>query len=530
MNKLTRRGFMQTGSFAAVASARVGRVTATTTQADPQADARKLGCQRHLFLDDALIDIAQTRDVTRTLNPPRDIRRIMTPDKPWESLGFIFYSTVLEDEKEIKLYYGSYGWDGKILRNFCLATSQDGEHFERASLNQKVFDGKTYQTNFIFPTAIETSVFIDPTATPEKRYRMVYSAGGIDNPDQGGVYTATSPDGIHWERNLTRLLPFIPDSQHTAHWDARLKKYVIYTRSWGRERRVRQVCRIAVEEIDKPWPYDASVPGTFPWGKDKTPTLGRELPAVMVPDEHDPENLDVYTNVVMPYPDAADAMLAFPAVYFKFNGPEWKGRALSGNDGNFEVQLATSRDGITWDRWRQPYVAAGYHDGLDLRLVSMAKGMVRRGRWLYQYFVGWPHTHGRPNVWDRDKSDGDAWTKKDKGGIYLARQRVDGFVSMDSAYAGGVLTTKPVVFEGNRLCLNLDTRGTGSARVALLDEGGKPLPGFAENDCESINADDTDCVVKWKDGVEVSAWAGKPVRVQIAMRNTKLYALQFVKK
>jgi len=305
---------------------------------------------------------------------------------------------------------------------------------------------------------------------------------------------------------------------------------VIYLRAWDRQQRKREVCRVAVDDLDRPWPYDATVPPYLVWGKDKVPTLSREFPIVMAADADDPPNLDIYTNAVTPYPAADRELLAFPAVYFKFQGPEWKSRALSPNDGNFEVQFAASRDGIAWQRWRQPYVAAGWRDGVDLRLVSMARGLVQRGRWIYQYFVGWPHTHGRPDVWNRQPDNALEWTKREKGGLFVARQRQDGFVSLDSAYAGGRLTTPPVVFQGNQLRLNLDTRGTGSARVALLDAEGRPLPGFTAEGCDVLNADDTACVVRWAGRDDLGPLAGRPIRLELTLRNTKLYALQFVEK
>jgi hypothetical protein len=291
---------------------------------------------------------------------------------------------------------------------------------------------------------------------------------------------------------------------------------------------MRQVSRVQVADIEKPWPYQEGIPPFYVWGKEKTPTVSAELPAVLANDKNDPENLDIYTSTAQIYPFAANTYLAFPATYFKFKGPEWKDRALSGNDGNFEPQLATSADGISWNRWRQPYVAPGFHDGVNLRLISMAHGMVRRGRWIYQYFIGWPHTHGRPDVWSKNPEDAVEWIKNERGGIYFARQRLDGFVSMDGAYDGGVLTTRPLTFKGNRLLLNIDTHGNGSAQVALLEADGAEVQGFTAAECQVINADETDHVVRWKDGADVSVLAGRSVRVQVTMRNTKLYAMQFV--
>ena len=487
-----------------------------------------IGSDKQLFVDDSLLASSACRGITRTMNPPRDITRVLKPDQPWETLGFIFYSSVIDAGDHIQLFYGSYSYDKKqekMVRHFCLATSKDGQIFERPNLGIKSFEGSK-NNNKVSTGSFDGAVFIDPVAPPEKRYRLLCSFG-MDKPEIGGLYLESSPDGIHWERN-NRVLPFLPDSQHAAFYDPHLKKYVAYLRSWQMKPiRSRQVCRVEIEDIEKPWTYEKSDSPLHIWGKEKTPTLSTELPPVIIRDKDDPENLDIYTSTAQVYPFAPNLYMAFPATYFKFKGAAWKKTALSGNDGNFIPQIALSRDGIKWDRLRAPYIAPGYHDGLNLRLVSMTYGMVQRGRWIYQYFVGWTHTHGRPDVWNKKPENAIEWTKKEKGGIYCAKQRLDGFVSMDSAYTGGVLTTKPLRFTGNRLHLNIDTQGNGSAVVALLDENGKKIPGFTAPECNRINADDVDYEVTWKNGADISSLSGRTVRVKILMHNTKLYSLQF---
>jgi hypothetical protein len=141
--------------------------------------------------------------------------------------------------------------------------------------------------------------------------------------------------------------------------------------------------------------------------------------------------------------------------------------------------------------------------------------------------VGWPYTHGQPTAWDRDPNARAKWIGKDLGGIYCATQRVDGFVSMDAPPVGGTLVTRPVIFKGDRLRVNIHTAGSGSAKVALLDADGNAIPGFTADDCETIETDAIDHEVRWKAGPDVGALAGKPVRVQWTMRNAKLYAMQF---
>lgn len=482
----------------------------------------EIGSHRQLFLDDHLLDAARAQRVTPTLNPPQSIRRVLKPDQPWEALGFIFYASVVDDGKTIQLYHGSY--DAEKKKHFLLATSTDGFHWEQPELGLKKFQGST-KNNILPLDAVEVSVIRDSHSPPEKRYRLLFTSHWPD-PARAGVYAASSADGIAWNVTPERMLPFVPDSQPSFFWDESLQKYSIYLRAWNPH--LRAVSRMAVDDLEKPWPYDSSVPPYFVWGKDKIPTFSREWPIVMGPDEKDPPFGQLYTSVAMRYPYAPHIYVAFPAVFLNFRAPEWKERAVSSSDGTFDVQLATSIDGITWKRWHQPYVSGGLQDGLDLRLVSMGTGMVRRGNLLLQYFVGWPHTHGLPGVWDRDPATRAPWLKKDLGGIYCATQRLDGFVSMDAGDESGTITTVPLVFKGDRLLLNLHVAGTGIAKVAILDQKGDALPGFSTDDCSAMNEDAVNLEVHWKEGVSLSALAGKPVRLQFMLRNAKLYAFQFI--
>ena len=510
----TRREFVQLG----IAGLAIGGLP--TVMRAATSDVWDVGVDRQLFLDDTLIEPEQTAGVTRSLNRPHCIQRILKPERPSEALGFIFYCSVVDDNGTAKLFHGSY--DAERKRHFALAVSEDGIHWTRPRIGLREYQGNT-DNNLLPLTAVEAGVFLDPHAPAAKRYRLLYSRGWPDLA-KGGLYVASSPDGIHWTESSKRILPFVPDSQHCGLWDDSLQQYVIYTRAWNPER---AIVRAAVDDLESPVPYDQSVPPRHHWGKDKIPTLSRELPTVMSRDDRDPPGVQLYTNAVVRYPFAANAYLAFPAAYQTFNGPDWKDRALNGNDGTFDVQFAASRDGIDWNRWRTPYVAAGSYEGLDLRLVSMGQGIVRRGRELHQYFVGWPHRHGRPVIWDNDLENRAEWLKRDLGGIYRASQRVDGYVSLDAGYPGGKITTRPLRFAGSRLLLNLHAQGSGGIRVAVLDAAGKPLPGFAGSDCDWINADAIDHEVVWKSGADLGALAGKAVRLELTLRNARLFAFQF---
>ena len=96
--------------------------------------------------------------------------------------------------------------------------------------------------------------------------------------------------------------------------------------------------------------------------------------------------------------------------------------------------------------------------------------------------------------------------------------RRDGFASMDADESGGTLTTRPVRFTGKNLFVNLDAT-EGELRVEALGEDGKVL--LVSN---PVNGDKTRIAVGWKNGNNLAALAGKPVRFQFHLRRGKLYS------
>ncbi|MEI9894596.1 MAG: hypothetical protein WDN28_12100 [Chthoniobacter sp.] len=278
----TRRNFLHAGCLgaAAVLAPASRAQDIQKTKHDAGTRTFDIGDARQLFIDDALLDAERTQNVTRMLNGPHKIQRVLTPDQPWEKLGFVFYCGVIDDGGTAKLYHSSY--DAEKKKHCSLATSTDGLHWERPKLGLRAYEGST-DNNLLQMNSVEASVFIDPHSPPAKRYRMVFTRGWPD-PVRAGVCVASSPDGLHWSEASERCLPFIPDNQPTAFWDARIGKYVIYVRAWNP---IRTVARVEVDDLENPWPYDSSVPPLHVWGKDKIPTISRELPTVIAYDEQD---------------------------------------------------------------------------------------------------------------------------------------------------------------------------------------------------------------------------------------------------
>jgi hypothetical protein len=266
----------------------------------------------------------------------------------------------------------------------------------------------------------------------------------------------------------------------------------------------------------------------LPWYLDngplEPPGVGLEFPLVFTPDPRlDPPGTDVYVLKATKYAWAPDTYLAFPSIYFQYeaDGPKtrraWRAENRNRGSGVIEVQLAVSRDGLNWKRYPRPvYVGLGKHDGLDLQMIYMAQGLVRRGDEIWQYYLGDANFH---SAWNEDAS---------KRRIYRAVQRIDGFVSADTPYTGGFLKTRLLTFKGNRLVLNIDTAAAGDAQVGFLDSDGRPIPGYSLDDCIYINGNFTRTEVEWQErGKDVSALQGRPVQIVFRMRGAKLYSMQF---
>ncbi|HUG69771.1 MAG TPA: hypothetical protein VMM76_18610 [Pirellulaceae bacterium] len=98
---------------------------------------------------------------------------------------------------------------------------------------------------------------------------------------------------------------------------------------------------------------------------------------------------------------------------------------------------------------------------------------------------------------------------------------------MNASRQGGELITRPLRFDGSRLLLNFATSAAGSVRVELQDTQGRPIPGFALDDCPEHFGDTVERAVTWNSGSDVGRLAGQPIRVRFVLHDADLYSWQF---
>jgi len=132
------------------------------------------------------------------------------------------------------------------------------------------------------------------------------------------------------------------------------------------------------------------------------------------------------------------------------------------------LKLLVSRDGLHWDKVpftnddgiTEVFIANGPEGGNDGRndggyICEFSQGPLRVGDELIYYYTS--------TSWGKQRRP----TRLMGGGLFRARLRIDGFVSVD----WGTLTTRPLILEGNDLTVN----GVGPITVRALDAQGNPL-------------------------------------------------------
>jgi len=470
-------------------------VSVAAASADPYA----LRSDTFLFLDQFLLDSVTNAELT--VNPPRFDELVLIADKPWEKGGITSYGNVLYDSiaNEFRMYYVPVAWDVAPGFCYCLATSRDGAHWEKPNLGAVEWQGSK-ENNIVLWAQREGTVIIDPNAAPEHRYALVSSHPELK------TRLFTSPDGIHFTMREEPISSIHSDSQISTFWDKDAGVYFHYPRV-GHQGRATGV--VVTRTMDEPWPD--------------------EIPVVLSRDDRDPPAMDLYTNACEKYRETRNAYVGFPTPYYHWNEPPERAYlnaptlAIGGktNDGTIESQLATSRDGRNWIRYRTPYIPMGNYDGLEVKVAMMIPGILYEGDRLYQYFMGYTFTHGDTQVRYGDGG-------RDLGGVFRVEQRVDGFISLDFDYQGGTVITEPFAFAGDRLSLNINTSASGEARVAILDADENELDGYGLDDARFINGNYTDKTVEWRDGAaDVGSLAGTPVRLRFECRGTKLYSFTF---
>lgn len=498
----------------------------------PAADAAEpplaIGSRLELFVDDALVDRLAGKAALRMHQPqPREIA--LVHNAPWEGSGCGYHS-VFQDGNRYRMYYKAWSLDvskaGKLNTGAhpiycCYAESNDGVHWRKPNLGLHEFRGSK-DNNIVLTSgkmggavvdAGHPAVFRDdhPACAADARYKAIVRSNGPH-----GLLVLKSPDGLHWSAMCEK--PVITDgafdSQNLAFWDAASGQYRAYWRYF--------TGGVANDKVWKPSGSrgirTAVSTDLLHW------TNQADLKYVDSPDEH------LYTNQVKPYFRAPHILIGFPARYVERGWsdsmralPEREHRELRAKahlrygTALTEGLLMASRDGVRFKRWNEAF---------------LPPGIERNGTWNYGHqYIGWHIVQTKSAVEDAPDelslyATESYWTG-DSSVLRRYSLRIDGFVSAYAPMLGGELTTKPLTFSGKTLAVNFATSAAGGLQVELQDAAGKPLPGFKLADCPPLFGDAIERTVAWKGGADVSALAGRPIRIRFVLHDADLFALRF---
>lgn len=457
-----------------------------------QKNALQIENRRELFVDTYLIETLQRANLR--LNPPTRREIVLKMDQPWEGPGSGVYSVVFRDENTSRMYYRATfpqnendRTDGQAC---AYAESQDGIHWERKNLGLISYDGQ--DTNLIVQgwSAHNFSPFLDgnPGCTLDERYKAV--AG--HRPQ--GLFGYRSADGLHWEKCQEQ--PLFTDGAFDSHnlvfYDTNKQKYVCYSRYFNQDMPQSDGGSLstAVRAIQTNESADF-----INWSKPKPHTYDPGIPFEQF-----------YTNATVQCPGAEHLYLSFPMRFMpeRHKVPEHEKVGVSDN------VIMSSRDGSHWTR---SFLESWLRPGLDQRnwtqrSLIVAQGILETGD-DFSLFI----------------NENYAWDSACIRRVTVPRFR---FGSVYADRRGGVLLTKPILFNGERLRINYATSAPGSIRVGLVAESGWPLPGYAAEDCDVVYGDELERDVTWRGNPDLSFLRGKAVRFKFELTDADLYAMQLV--
>ncbi len=480
-----------------------------------------IGSRLELFVDNYLIEKLDGKAELRLHHPePKEIA--LVHDAPWEGSGSGHHS-IFKDGNIYRMYY--YSWQLSVAHDgtldgsghpffTCYAESNDGVHWRKPELGLNNFNGSTANNILLTPDTFKDlkvdvahiAVFKDenPNVPYDERYKAIIARFPSSKLPQG-LFVFKSNDAINWSPLSTKpvITDGVFDSQNLAFWDSVHSEYRAYWRS-------------SVDGIRAI--RTASSKDLINWEKHA------DLKYEDSPDEH------LYTNQIKPYFRAPHLLIGFPARYTvrgwsesmlalpEREHREWRGIS-SERHGTVVTEglFMASRDGLTFKRWNEAF---------------LRPGIERPGTWAYgNQYAGWSiietksDYEGAPNELSLYASES-YWT----GNSNVLRRytlRMDGFVSVNAPARGGELITKPIAFTGRKLLLNFSTSAAGNIYVEIQDIDGKVLPGYSLKDCREIFGDTIEREIHWKNGSDVSALAGKPIRLRFVLKDADLFSFRF---
>jgi hypothetical protein len=173
--------------------------------------------------------------------------------------------------------------------------------------------------------------------------------------------------------------------------------------------------------------------------------------------------------------------------------------------------LAWTHDGEHWTRDREKFFDRHPQKGAWDHAHAWIDEQVLVGDEVYFYYGGYKSGHKVNRFEERQ--------------IGLVKMQRDRYVAREAGPAGGSFKTPLVTLDAETLTLNLDARA-GEVTVQILGPNGKPLRGFARQDCKAASGDAIAAPVQWKRSL--NTLKGKPVQLEFFLKNARLFSFDLL--
>jgi hypothetical protein len=442
---------------------------------------------RQLFVDDFLIE---QNSLKREFHRPEYHAGgpVIRADQAWEKQGNFPIAAVYSDgvwfdpqDKLFKMWYM-----GGYRACTCYAVSQDGIKWEKPKLDVQA------GTNIVSAADRDSAiVWLDhEEADAARRFKLFRAHREVKEGKVAWFFQIhVSRDGIHWSDVVARSGDIYPRSTVFRNPFRKVWEYGIRKDSHLQVGRCRRYFECDDVIAKSQWDTAARA-----WW------LGADTLDIARDDVKFRPQLTNFDGV------AYESLILGLFTCWRGTMPPEMGRPEL-ND----VCVGFSRDGFHFDRPdRRAFLPmsetkGGWNWG---NVQSAGGGCLVVGDKLYFYCSG---RSGTPENREAGGSTG------------LAMLRRDGFASLQAGDVPGEMITRPITFTGKRLFVNADAKA-GELRAEMLDAQGQAIAPFTLDNCVAVAADSTKRMVAWKPTADLSALAGKIVKVRFRLRNASVFA------
>lgn len=438
---------------------------------------------RFLLLDSRIIESTENANLVVGTVQKHKANPLFGEDKPWEKRFDNLYGNVIYDaaDKLYKCWYSPFTFDnsakGMTLEqrdkkyktpkgrtmSICYATSKDGIKWDKPLLGKVEYPAPGREgyngdknNNIIWRGPHGTGVFKD-LRDPDKtrRYKTIYKSKGLK--------VSFSADGITWSNPIKcKGVDVAGDTHNNAFWAPTLGKYVGITRTWDKKGKGRQVARIESDDFVN-------------WTKEKVVLEGLD------------KNLQTYSMPVF------------------FHGGVYLGLVSIHNQKTDRVSTE-----LTWS-----------HDTKKWNRVSPGTPLIPCSDEKLAYDYGCVYPCAYP-IFLQDEVrlyyGGSDWLHYGwrNGSLCMATMRPDGFAGFQQKTKDkpAVITTTPIPYDGQPICITADVANKGSVKVTVLNKAGKTIA-----TAKTVSKTATDTRLKLSNKIKAAE-----IRLKFESTNAKIYS------